>query len=128
MINLVSPIYWVQSFKTKKDRVWLVGMNNYRNWHYHTSNKFKIEFEEIFKEQLPNVLIEDKFVVYMKLFYKRVCDGSNIVPLIEKVLLDVLQKEGIILNDNVKYHVGTNWIVARQDKANPRIEITIKPV
>lgn len=128
MINLVSPIYWTQTFKTKEDKVWLVGMNNYRNWHYHTSNKFKTEFGEMFKEQLPNVVLEGKFTVHMKLFYKRVCDGSNVVPLIEKVLLDVLQKEGVILNDNVKYHIGTDWVIAKQDKANPRVEITIKPV
>ena len=127
-INIISPIYWTQTFKTKKDKIWLVGMNNYRNWHYHTSNRFKTEFGNTLKKQLPNVILEGEFIVYMKFFYKHVCDGANVIPLEEKVLLDVLQKENIILNDNVNYHKGTSWMVARQDKANPRVEITIKAI
>ena len=124
-IKLTSPIYWTQTFKTKKDKVWLVGMNNYRNWHYHTSNKFKKEFGEVFKQQLSDISIKDQFTLHMDLYYKRICDGSNVVPLIEKVLLDVLQEEGVIVQDNVQYHLGTSWKVGGQDKNNPRIEITI---
>ena len=82
----------------------------------------------MFKQQLPNVVLEGEFVVHMKFFYRRICDGSNVVPLVEKVLLDVLQKEGVIVQDNVNYHMGTSWMVARRDKANPRVEITVKSV
>lgn len=127
-INLTSPIYWTQTFKSKEDKVWLVGLNNYRNWHYHTSNRFKKEFGQMFKQQLPDVAIEGKFTVHMKFFYRHVCDPSNVVPVVEKVLLDILQKEGSILNDNAKYHMGSSWVVASQDKVNARIEITVKAV
>ena len=127
-INIISPIYWTQTFKTKKDKVWLVSLNNYRNWHYHTSNRFKTEFGEVFKQQLPDVAIKGKFITRMRFFYGDMCDPTNVLPVIDKVLLDVLQKEGTIPNDNAKHHLRGSWGVGGQDKDNPRVEIRIKAI
>ena len=64
----------------------------------------------------------------MTLFYRNVnCDGSNIVPLIEKAVLDVLQDCKIVKQDNVRYHLGSTWYIGGQDKENPRCEVTIEP-
>lgn len=125
---LVLPIYWVQKFKNKKDKVWLCGLNSYRNWHYHTSNKFKVEFEQLVTDQLESWSpIDNQFTLELQLYYKNPnCDGSNIIALMEKVVLDALQASDIITNDNVKYHLGSTWAIAGQDKLNPRCEITIK--
>lgn len=124
MITL--PIYWTEVKKTKPNKVWLCGLNNYRNWHYHTSSKWKNDFHQLVIDQLPNSSPTiDKFTLHIKFYYKNVCDASNVVPLMEKVLLDTLQEEGIIINDNVNYHLGTTWEVSGRDKENPRVEITI---
>lgn len=124
-IDLVLPIYWQQSQK----KLVLVSMNAYRNWHYHTSNKFKQEFAELVTSQLSSCTIASPYELEMKLYYKNSnCDGSNIVALVEKVLLDALQKANIIDKDSVKHHLGTTWAVVAQDKVNPRCEITIRNI
>ena len=123
MTTITLPIYWQQSGK----KTVLVSMNAYRNWHYHTSNKFKSEFSELVLNQLDkNTKIPSPYQVRMAVFYKNTnCDASNIVALIEKVVLDVLQSVNIVENDSVKHHIQTFWFVQAQDKNNPRVEITI---
>lgn len=121
-IKIVLPIYWQQ---TKKKTV-LVSMNAYRNWHYHTSNSFKQEFTELVTNQLNSCKINSPYKLDIKIFYKNSnCDGANITALIEKVLLDALQKSNIVVNDSVKHHIGSSWEIVSQDKINPRCEITI---
>ena len=129
-MTIVLPIYYTQTFKTKSDKVWLVGANAFRNWHYHLKNKVKQHFQELVLEQLPPVEQQLKqFTVNYKVYYKSpVCDGSNIVALIEKFYLDAIKTHGLISDDNVNYHVGSTWSVAGQDKENPRIEIAIKEI
>lgn len=124
MINLVLPIYWDQS----STKTVLVSLNAYRNWHYHTSNKFKQHFHQLVATQLTNPIATiTTFTLDIKIYYKNSnCDGSNIAALIEKVTLDALQEHNIIVNDNVKFHLGTTWSIAGQDKLNPRAEITLK--
>ena len=122
-IKLTMPIYWQKS-KNKRE---LLSMNGYRNWHYTVTSKFKRDMEKLVTQQLENTApIEGTFKCSMELFYERSsCDGSNIIPLIEKVILDALQSIGLIEGDSVKFHKGTSWTVVGQDKTNPRCEISV---
>lgn len=87
----------------------------------------KQDFHELIKNQLNGETIAGKFTVHTKLYYKNPSsDGRNVVPMVEKFLLDALQEAGVIVNDNVKYDMGGSWEVAGQDKLNPRVEITIE--
>lgn len=87
----------------------------------------KKHFQSLVIEQLPAVAeVLQQFTVTYKLYYKStVCDGSNIIALIEKFYLDALKEHGLIADDNVKYHLGSSWTIIEQDKENPRVEITI---
>ena len=126
-ITLTLPIYWVDEKKTKPSSTHLIGMNFYRNAFYHTKNKMKKDIEELAINQLPSDITFTQFTVDYSLFYKNPSsDGSNVVALIEKFLLDALQANNTVTNDNVKYHLGSTWSIGGQDKTNPRIEITIK--
>ena len=129
-MTLVLPIYYIQEFKTKANKTHLVGMNLYRNAHHFLQNAMKKHFQELVLEQLPSVEQQLKqFTVDYKVYYKSpVCDGSNIVALIEKFYLDAIKTHGLISDDNVNYHVGSTWVVLGQDKENPRIEIAIKEI
>ncbi len=129
MILLTLPIYWTQRFVTKKDKTTLVGMNFYRNAHYHNQNKMKSHFHELIKNQSGICKINGQFKVHYKIFYKNPnCDGANIAALIEKFTLDGLQEQETIVNDNTKYHLGSTWEIISQDKDNPRCEISITEI
>ena len=129
-MTIVLPIYYIQEFKTKANKTHLVGMNLYRNAHHFLQNAMKKHFQELVLEQLPSVEQQLKqFTVNYKVYYKSpVCDGSNIVALIEKFYLDAIKTHGLISDDNVNYHVGSAWSVAGKDAINPRVEIAIKEI
>lgn len=129
MITIELPIYWTQHYKTKADKTVLVGMNWYRNAHYHAQNAMKKDFQELVSKQLDGTSVPGEFTLEIKIYYKNSnCDGSNIAALIEKVVLDALQEEKAVVNDNVKYHLGTTWKVATQTKDNPRAVITVNMI
>ena len=90
----------------------------------------KKHFQDLVIEQLPLAYKQlSQFTVHYNLYYKSpVCDGSNIVALIEKFLLDALKEHSLIIDDNVNYHLGSSWQIISQDKINPRIEATIKEI
>lgn len=125
---VILPIYYTQEFKTKPNKTSLVGMNLYRNAHHFLQNNMKKHFQDLVIEQLPPVVeVIQQFTVTYKLYYKSpVCDASNIVALIEKFYLDAIKEHGLIIDDNVNYHISSSWQVIAQDKTNPRIEVTIK--
>ena len=55
-------------------------------------------------------------------------DGANIFALIEKYVLDALQKLGWVEQDSVRYHKGTITNVIDRDNHNPRVEIRVKGI
>jgi hypothetical protein len=122
-MTVTLPIYWEQS----NGKTVLVGMNFYRNAHYFLQNRLKQEFTELVVAQLVDIApITSTFRLELVLFYKTTtCDASNIISLMEKISLDAFKSAGIIIDDNVKYHIGSCYSVAGQDKLNPRCEITI---
>lgn len=127
-MTVILPIYYTQEFKTKANKTSLVGMNLYRNAHHFLQNNMKKYFQDLVIEQLPPVVeVVQQFTVTYKLYYKSpVCDASNVVALIEKFYLDAIKEHGLIVDDNVNYHISSSWRVIAQDKTNPRIEVTIK--
>lgn len=125
MLSINLPIYYTQTFKTKKDSTFLVGMNWYRNAHYHIQNKVKHYYHELVPDINTNF---DKYKLKIDLYYKNPnSDGANICSMMEKFVLDALQEYKTVENDSVKYHLGTTWEVIAQDKLDPRVEITIIP-
>lgn len=127
---IILPIYYTQTFKTKKDKTFLVGLNWERNAHYFIKSEVKRHYHELVADQVtaPDKPMQ-QFKITTTLFYKNPsCDGRNIVPMIEKYLLDALQDCEVLTNDNVKFDQGGTWLVGGQDKLNPRCEIEIIPI
>lgn len=127
MAKFTIPIYWTQTFKTKPDKTVLNGLNFYRNSHFHTLNRMKLEVQEVIIKQLQEVgPVLGPYKVHYDLYYKTpTCDGSNIIAIMEKLFLDSLQIAGTVREDNVKHHKGSSWQVVEQDKLNPRVEVYI---
>lgn len=129
MLSITLPIYWEEEFKTKANKTHLVGMNLFRNAYYHTQNKMKKHYHSLVADQISDSINEplSSFTVEYTLYYKNSnSDPSNIVALIEKFALDGLKECGVIIDDSMKYHLGSSYTVGGQDKLNPRIEIVIK--
>lgn len=126
MIKITLPTYYLQKFKTKKDKQLLVGMNWYRNAHPHQSNNVKHYYHELIKEMIGDKKfgrIRLKYDVYIS---RGGTDGHNIRSVIEKFLLDGLVECGAIEDDcTPKFVVGDNGTDYYMDAENPRMEIEI---
>ena len=128
-MTFTLPIYYTQEFKTKDDKTFLLGMNWYRNAHYHIQNKVKQDLEASLLKQFEQVgPILGPYKVHYTVYYKNPsCDGANIVALSEKFFLDALQVD-LVRQDSVRHHLGSTWVIGGCDKLNPRVEINISGV
>jgi len=126
-LTIILPIYYTQTFKTKPDKTFLVGLNWERNAHYHIKSEVKRYYHDLIATQLNSHQPIGKFTTTTTLYYKSpVCDPRNVISMMDKYLLDGLQVHNILTNDNVNYDMGGVVNPSIQDKTNPHIEINIK--
>lgn len=104
-----------------------INLNQYRNAHYQTLNKAKIEFKRVMFPQVRLLPVMEKIKVHFTLYRKdnRLCDTSNICSIVEKFLLDAIVESGKLKDDNYKYHVFSSCEFGGIDKVNPRVEAHI---
>jgi len=125
-MKLTLPIYYTIVKKTKANKTILVNMTWYRNAHYQISNKVKVHYHELVREQYKGEQFNDKVSVHYKIYVGRKgSDGGNIRSIIEKFVLDGLVNVGAIKNDTIDYVVKDSSEYAL-DRENPRAEIYIK--
>lgn len=124
-MKLVLPIYYEQKFKTKKNKIFLVGLNWYRNAHYIINNNVKHWYHDEVKKQINDEKFKSIQVHYNVYAKRDNIDGPNIRSIIEKFVLDALVIHKVIPDDKIKYlkRDSSDYFI---DKDNPRIEIIIK--
>lgn len=128
-ITITLPIYWVKKYKRKKDKVTLMSMNWYRNAFYFDQNNAKKYFSELVAEQVGSAKIDGQYRLSIDIYYKNPnCDGANVASMMEKFVLDALQEQDVVVNDNVKYHLGTKWAIVGKDADNPRCVVTVRGI
>jgi len=119
-----------QSDPTKKH--WLT-MNNYRNWHYQTSDTTKKLFKEAVASQvlaLPDLTalwgqVHLHYSMYPPSRQRR--DLMNAVSVIDKYFSDALVEFGKLQDDDLDNIRSLSCNVETIDKANPRMEVIITP-
>ena len=120
---IILPIY-MQLRKTGAPQ--LIGMNWYSRAHQHQQHAVRKYYSNIIRSHVNCMEIDEpikKFKTRYSLYYKNPSsDPSNIVQVMEKLLLDGLQDAGVLTEDNAKHHVGSDGWDSQQDKENPRIE------
>ena len=130
MVVISVPVYYTQTFKTKKPKTFLVNLNWARNSHYHIANKVKQHYNAmiIAELQLQNATrIEGPYEVAMKYYYKnKSSDLDNITSQMLKYANDAFQQYGLVENDNIKFCKRICSYVGDEDKDNPRVEIFIR--
>lgn len=107
-----------------------INLNNYRNWHYHTSNNIKKEYQNIAYRKIPKnkkfKQIKIKFTLYRP--DNRRCDLTNVCCVHDKFFCDALSKAGIILDDDMKHIRSVEYVSGGVDKNNGRVEIEITSI
>lgn len=129
-INLKCPLFVDLPRKTTKDKRIYINMNSYRNLHYLVNNQVKKMYLEAVREQLEGLTIQTPVEITYKVFKKtsRRLDKMNVVAITSKYLLDAITELGCWEDDNDD-HVKTEIILPTElDRANSRVEVTIKTI
>jgi hypothetical protein len=119
-MNIELPIYYAAG----KGKMQLVGMNWYRNAHFHQQHAVKKHYHGLIREAVGKYkgAAMPRFYTGYSVFMKNAAsDPSNVVAIFEKFWLDALQDAGVIMGDSAKYHAGSSGYDCNIDKENPRI-------
>ena len=127
MIKLNLPL----EIPISASKKFILNLNNYRNTHYHSLNKSKVNYAE-----LVSSLLGDNTKTYdqIKLTYtyypkdKRKRDISNICSIVDKYFCDSLVELGIIPDDNYEHLKEVKYVFGGIDRENPRVEVIIEPI
>lgn len=126
-MKFILPLYVLLPRKTKPARKAIVNLNNYRNWHYITSNEIKTKYTEALKDQLTGLKFNGNLKLEFVLFKasNRTSDRSNVLSIQEKFFCDALVHYGCIPDDNDTVIAETKYRSGGLDKENPRVEVLL---
>jgi len=130
VIILTCPLYVDLPRKTKKDKRVYINMNSYRNLHFLVNNQVKKMYLEAVREQLEGLIIQTPVEITYKVYKKtsRRLDKLNVISVTGKYLLDAITELGCWIDDNDD-HVKTETILPTElDRANSRVEVTIRSI
>jgi hypothetical protein len=122
-MDIELPIYYAMGKNPQ-----LVGMNWYRNAHYHQQNAVKKYYHGLIRDALGMNQCDkmSRFYTGYSVFLKNAAsDPSNVVAILEKFWLDSLQENGVIVGDSAKYHAGSMGYECSIDKERPRIVCSV---
>ena len=118
-INLPIAIY-------KNKNRYSLNLNQYRNWHYRTSNQIKSIFHVTVGGRLDFVF-EGPVMIHYDYYApdKRKVDLMNVVSVVDKFFQDTMVVKGCIEADDVSIVKRVKATYRGIDRDNPRIEATI---
>ena len=132
--QLTDVIMWVLSLplsiQQSKTKVFQLNLNIYRNAHYQTLNKVKVNFQEQVAPLLKNLPPLQQVSLSYELYPQshRLCDVANICSVVDKFFSDALVNLGYIADDNYQHVLGVQYLFGSVDSKNPRVEVTINPL
>jgi hypothetical protein len=124
-MKFIMPLEVRQS----KKKMFKLNMNIFRNSHYRTLSKAKIDFADIFAEKYgqnpgePLTLCRQEYTIFFP--NNRDADVMNIGAVTEKFTSDCLVKYGWIKDDNRRILKGVMFWDGGVDRDNPRAEIML---
>ena len=128
-MKYTCPISITKPRATKKDKVYWLNINNYRNWHYIVNNEIKRLFCKHMELSLSSVDKMDRkpISVRYKLFWKdnRRVDLANVCCIVQKFFEDWLVYAGVIEDDNCEIIQEVIYEYCGIDRENPRCEVEI---
>lgn len=104
-----------------------LNLNIYRNAHYQTLNKMKVEFSKVIEPELMKLpsfkSVDLTYTLYPKT--KRLCDIANVCSIVDKFFCDALVNVGKLPDDNYEYLKNITYSFGSIDKDNPRVTVKI---
>jgi len=130
-ISISMPCYYTQTFKTKPNKTFLVGMNWLITAHKFIRNEVKQVTNDYVVAELTKLnpaKIKGPYEVAFIYHYKTITsDLDNVAPLACKIFKDAIQKYGLVENDHVKFCKKITLLVGEQSKEDPRVDVFIRP-
>ena len=104
-----------------------LNLNIYRNAHYQTLNRMKVEFGSEVSELISTLpvfkWVNLTYTLYPKT--RRLCDVSNICSIVDKFFCDALVNQGKLEDDNYQIVKQVTYKFGQIDKKNPRVTVEL---
>lgn len=118
----VSPVVGLS-----KNKNWILNLNNYRNAHYQTLNKAKVNFKKTYLTEISKLPKFTKLQAIEYTLYRdshRHCDVANVCSIVDKFFCDALVEAGKLPDDNYDFlkTVSYQW-GGVADKAYVKIKL-----
>ena len=112
----------------KKD--FILNLNNYRNTHFQSLNKAKVNYKSLMKDQIEGLPSFSKVRVIYTLYpgTKRLCDLSNVCSIHDKFFMDALTELGKLPDDDYTHAPEISYRYGHIDRTNPRCCIEIEEI
>ena len=130
IVNLTCPLYVDLPRKTKKDKRVYINMNSYRNLHFLVNNQVKKMYLEAVRSQLEGITIQTPVEITYKVYKKtsRRLDKLNVISVTGKYLLDAITDLGCWEDDSDEFVKKETILPTELDRANGRVEVTIRSI
>lgn len=124
MYTVISPL----RINANGNRIFLLNLNAYRNAHHYILNAAKVNYKTLLKDQISTLPTFNRITLTYTVFNqsKRKSDVGNMCTVVDKFFSDALVELGKLPDDNYEFIPEIIFRYGGVDKANPRIEITIK--
>lgn len=122
-MKLIAPL----RIQVSKKKHFALNLNVFRNSHYMTLNKAKVNFKATMTEQINQLPELNRITVHYVLYpkTKRRTDLGNVISVVKKFLEDALVELGKLPDDDYTHIIGSSESFGAVDKHNPRVEIII---
>lgn len=122
--SLTAPV----TIPISKNKTLALNLNVYRNAHFQSLNKAKVNFKEHMAQQIEPLPEMKGVSIRYRLFVgsKRLCDIANVCCIVDKFFMDALVEMGKLPDDNYEYLKYISFEYGGYDKGNPRVEIIVE--
>lgn len=107
MHTIVVPTEVILPRKTKKDKKFILNLNNYRNGHFRILNESKQKFEKKMDELNPNGIstpnIPFPWFFEYQFYLRQRSDIANVGAIVDKYMSDYLVNIGVLPDDYSDY-------------------------
>lgn len=115
-----------------KNKDFALNLNQYRNAHFHTLNKAKVDFTELALDLIKKAGIPKlaqatlEYIVYPGT--RQRLDVNNVCSIVDKFFSDALVEAKVLDDDNYQFLADSRFRFGCIDRDNPRVDVIVRSV